>query len=194
MFERNNPNLQILGERLSVLAEVLGGRAPSSPKAIEVWSDAMKGIPLSYALAVVNRWAAHHTKFPAPAEIRKVAEEDFLRDQERREREKKDNAPRLSEVVPVDPGIAEGMRRFSTALKNHRPVEKLAYVEAVVYHADFVAGKRARDVSPLKWRATLEAFPHAEDPQFAESCRQKLRQERAWKLNLPRPSDYAGGL
>lgn len=191
MFD-NDGNLQILGKRLALLADVLGGRAPTTPQAIDLWKDAMRGLPLAYAIEAVNNWAAYHSKFPTPADIRRAAEESFNRDREERERQRIANAPKISEVVPADKGIAEGMRRFGIALRHHTPVDKIAYREAVVFHADYLAGKRPRDVTPLKWRSTVETFPLAEDPQFVEECRQALRRERMWRLNLPRPSDYAG--
>ena len=56
--------------------------------------------------------------------------------------------------------------------------------------------KRKADVSPIKWAATLQAFPHGKptDPAFIEECRQTLVRESAWQMNLPRPSDYATGV
>lgn len=104
-------NKMVFAKRLGLLAETLGGRMPSSEAGIAFWTDALDGIPMSYCIEAVNSWPRYHTKFPSPAEIRKYAEESWSRDKERRQMEIED-APKLSEVAPADPDLAEAVAKW----------------------------------------------------------------------------------
>lgn len=110
--ETRDANNIIFCKRLGLLAETLGGRMPSSEAAVSFWLDALAGIPMSYCIEAVNNWPRYHTKFPAPADIRKYAEESWTRDKERRETELREEAPGLSDVAPADPALAEAVREW----------------------------------------------------------------------------------
>lgn len=67
---------------LNALAEVFDRKAISA-KALEVWFETLKEFDTNRVLGLLNSWAKSHGKFPAPAELWKVLNEEAS---ERRER------------------------------------------------------------------------------------------------------------
>lgn len=184
MFD-NNANVQIFGKRLAILADVLGGRAPSSPQAVEVWKDAMNGIPLSYAIAAVNRWASYHSKFPSPAEIRKVAEEDFLRDQERREMERKDRSQRLSDVRPADPAMCRALDRWR-AIPRPRVPDQFWLKRNLVRWVD------GEKTSAFGEKTLRELFGDPPRADVVEAARSEVEAYERAMVSMPLPSQLVG--
>lgn len=183
MFDETN--VQIFGKRLAVLADVLGGRAPASREAVEVWTDALRGIPLSYAIAAVNRWASHHNKFPTPADIRKAAEEDFLRDQERREQELQDNAPRISDVRPADPALAEAVREWRQWPRPHQP-------DKYNLKRNLVLWQSGAKISEFGERTLRETFGDEPRRDIVEQARREVEAYEAAVAAIPKPSQLLG--
>ena len=67
-------DLPELSQRLSQLADALGGRPPS-PAGLLVWGDALSECWVDDVQIALSEWPKKHTKMPAPADVLKLARE-----------------------------------------------------------------------------------------------------------------------
>jgi hypothetical protein len=75
-------DLPTLRDRLGELAEVFERKAPSE-KALKVWYDVLREFPCEVVAGVLLGWPKLHTKFPAPADVRKIVGESLSFERER---------------------------------------------------------------------------------------------------------------
>lgn len=72
-----------LSERLTELAEALGGKAPTAKGQI-VWLDALGECAIDDVLAVLTDWPKSHAKMPLPVDVLKLCRERVSERVERR--------------------------------------------------------------------------------------------------------------
>jgi hypothetical protein len=70
----NKSDLPELSQRLSQLADALGGRSPS-PAGLLVWGDALQECRMDDVQAALSDWPKKYSKMPVPADILKIARE-----------------------------------------------------------------------------------------------------------------------
>lgn len=67
-------DIATLRDRLTELAELFE-RKPIGDKALRVWFDVLRDFPCEDVASILIAWPKTHVKFPAPAEVWKIASE-----------------------------------------------------------------------------------------------------------------------
>jgi len=168
-MERNDS--AVLTDRLTELAEALGGKAPS-PKALNVWLDALKECGREEVLAVLTDWPKSHAKMPVPSEILKACREQLSTRIER------DAVKRAQESSKALSGVYQPQGRSE--------VGKAALVEIKAILADstpgYVAGNFQHvggnsSIDPKGWARVLRVREAAGEPL-------SIMQRQAWRAAL----------
>ncbi len=76
-------DLNALAGELNGLAETFERKAVT-PKALEVWFDALREFPTEQVLALLHSWPKIHGKMPVPSEVWKVLNERAVDEREQR--------------------------------------------------------------------------------------------------------------
>jgi hypothetical protein len=76
-------DLSTLKERLAELTDVFEKKTLTD-KALRVWFDALRDFPCEQVMSLLINWPKTHTKFPAPADVRKTANELSIDQRERK--------------------------------------------------------------------------------------------------------------
>lgn len=105
-------DLTLMAAQLNALAEVFD-KKPVSPKALEVWFDALREFPVERVMDRLNTWARSHGKFPTPAEVWKAVNEFQV---DRREEKAADEARQNRAPIPQWMGRTEFGSRASKAI------------------------------------------------------------------------------
>lgn len=110
-----------LAQRLSQLADALGGKAPS-PAGLLVWGDALSECRFDDVRSALTDWPKSHQKMPTPVEILKICRTILS---ERLEAESKRNAtfaPTVDKLVETaqDTPNARAFKRMWKAWKSRK--------------------------------------------------------------------------
>lgn len=90
--------IQLVANQLNVLAEVFDKKAVT-PKAIEVWFDTLRVFKTEQVMSILLAWPKTHHKFPAPAEVWKIANDFAIED--RAATQRADAAVRSAEISSI---------------------------------------------------------------------------------------------
>lgn len=187
---------KMIYERLSLLAQITGGKVPGTEASWKFWLEQVEGIPATYILGAINNWAKHSTRFPAVAEIRKSAQDSLSADIEKRSQRDRDNSPTVSDVIARDPVKADQFRSFMRAFRDHiGPVDDRQHLyENIVRFAQAKNDPNGEGIS-LAGRVRVRQAFGGRDPTDREV---EEAEERYFAFSrrirtAPKPSDFFRG-
>lgn len=174
----------MLAERLSALADAMGGKLPTSEKGMAMWLEAIEDLPGWAVLQSVTNWMRHSDRFPTAYTLRKAALDLIETEQERDAQKNVEETPTIDEVANRDP---EKAKQFQAYLK--------AYRETVVHDPKmhiwwntllWAKGK----ISAFGASKVIEYYGRAPTEAEIEAARERIREANAKKLYQPVPSDF----
>lgn len=145
-----------LSQRLSQLADALGGRAPS-PAGLLVWGDALAECSRDDVLAVLSDWPKTHSKMPLPAEVLKLCRERLS---DRIEREARTRAARGHDDWDIEPSVCanvdgEAYRQFTAFVRSLTKTPRNPKAWSLALRDREEAGERLNYVQSKLWRDAL---------------------------------------
>ena len=111
-------DLDLLAKQLNALTEVFD-KKPVTPKALEVWFDALREFPTERVMTVLIGWSKTHGKFPTPADVWKSTNDMCIDLREAKAREEKATIERETRFMGVTTQGEEIILRIREIL--HRP-------------------------------------------------------------------------
>lgn len=169
MHKRELPELS---QRLSQLADALGGKAPS-PAGLLVWGDALSECERDDVLNALSDWPKSHAKMPVPAEMLKACRE---RAAARREQQAGDDL----RAEKSAPGLRAAFQNADSEIAR-RELAKIKHILSDC-HPGLVAGSFA----PISGR------PNADPKDWARVLR--VKHESGETLSLYQIEAYKGAL
>jgi regulator of protease activity HflC (stomatin/prohibitin superfamily) len=140
--------LAIVAERLSELAEVLGGKAPSA-KALPVWLDALAECPIDDVKFAFTDWPKRAVKMPAPADILKACRERMSARAEREGQQERIEGKALAPIYRRQ-GTSEAELKAKAEIRAILAGCSRGFIAGTFQH---IGGRNSAD--PLEWARVL---------------------------------------
>jgi hypothetical protein len=113
-------DLPMLAAKLGDLSEVFGAKAVT-PRALEIWFDALKDFPTERVMGVLIGWPKMNSRFPAPADVWKFCNEQAIKSREDvSEAHRRQNSGPASEYFAPSAEGARIIAEMKSALKRPR--------------------------------------------------------------------------
>lgn len=170
------------------LASELSGSRPMSAAAVKHLIGLLaEEIPAQAASAVLCDWPKRHDKAPTVQGVLKSARDLIERQQEHRRADIRNDhsVPKVSDVKPSDPDMAEAVDRCLKAINGMPPRPK-----DFVWWEGIAAIASGKPLQSRKRKYLEEKYgDRLNDPDFVRGIKDKVRNRIYLEQRLPKPSD-----
>lgn len=186
-FRYEPSDYEQISQYLALAAELSASRPMGAGAVKHLIGLLAEEIPAHAAIAVLCDWPKRHDKPPTVQGVLKSARDLLERQQERRRADTRDdpNVPKVGDIRPSDPDMAEAVDRCLKAINGMPPRPKdFAWWEGL---AAIASGKplqsRKRKYLEEKYGDRLK------DAAFIADIRRKVQARLSLEAALPKPSD-----